>query len=54
MDQMLVWTFVHRELTRRGYARRRSEEEFYSSATGRESLGWNLLRRLWSDPRRGR
>jgi hypothetical protein len=51
---MVVWTFVHRELTRRGYARQRSEEEFYAAGTPRESLAWNLLRRFWSEPPRGR
>jgi hypothetical protein len=42
MDQMLVWTFIHRELTRR---KRRiwSEDEFYRS--GGDGSAWWLLRR---------
>jgi hypothetical protein len=54
MDQMIVWTFVHRELTRRGYVRRPSEDEFYANGGSYGNRGWNLFGRLWSGPRRGR
>ena len=54
MDQLIVWTFVHRELARKGYARRVSEDEFYGQDVGHPSRGWTLLSRLWQDPRRGR
>jgi hypothetical protein len=53
MDQMIVWTFVHRELTRRGYTRPRSEEEFYANDGGYGHRSWRLLGRLWSGTLRG-
>jgi hypothetical protein len=54
MDQLIVWTFVHRELTRRGYTRRPSEDEFYRNTGPSGDDRWRLFGRLWSGPQRGR
>jgi hypothetical protein len=52
MDQMLAWTFVHREMMRRFDKRPRNDDAFYRG--DRESQAWRLLGALWPRLRRGR
>jgi len=53
MDQMLAWTFIHREFARRYGARPRTEDDFYRGDIHASPRGRTLVGVIWRSLRRG-
>ena len=52
MEQMIVWTFVHREFTRQFHQQRPRHDDAFYSAVPQPNRAWRLLGAFW--PRRER